>query len=181
MSNLALATPRMLSGPESVRAARVLAERAKNQESWPYPWVFPPAAAKRRNPSASLAIPDVSANYSVILAFLVPTGFDFLLEKILLTAQVTGYIPGSGDLLWRVDVDNSPSATQLTAAPLPDLAGLTFPLGSLAPFSMFELSKAELVSSGQTLRARVRTVGGNTGAPQYTSAMFSGWLVPSVK
>lgn len=182
-NNLAIAARdgRMLSGPESTRAAQALAERSRNQESWPYPWVYPPANAKRRNPSGSLAIPGVSANYSTIFSFAVPVGFTFLLDEVFFSANVTGYIPGSGDLLWRIDVDNSPDATQLTASPLPDFAAVSFPFGPPMFYAPFRLPRAESIASGQVLRVKVRAVGGNTGAPNYTCALLGGWLVPAVK
>jgi hypothetical protein len=171
---------RVLSGPESIRAAFDVAAEEASRNAWPYYWKYPPPAAIRRMPQASIVMPAV-ATQTVILAFTIPTGFTFVWSEVLLTAQAPAYVPGSGDLAWVLDLDKPLTTAPLSGSPLADFQSITFPLGSLSPFSTCKLPKAEILKSGQTIRAKVTNAALPAGAPNFLSAMFLGWLMPSVR
>jgi hypothetical protein len=171
---------RLLSGPEAAVAAQQIAREAENRQQWPYEWRYPPLKSIRREPAGSIVAPAV-ATVTQILAFTVPQGFSYVWEGLLLTYDGGAFVPGSGDIVWSVDVDTPIGITSLANAPLADLQRILFPRGSFGG-GPWKLAKAETLKAGQTLRAKVTTTGTITpGAPNYFSALFGGWLIPAVR
>ena len=169
---------RVLTGPQASIATAELVKEQESRSLWPFDWVYPPKNAKRRMPQGSVVIP--AAGTSTILAFTVPTNFSFVLQWVLLPPPATAFVPGSGDLLWSINVDTpSSGAVPLSSSPLADWNNMVIPLGSVSPtFAPCYLPKAEIFQSGQVIRANVTNVAYGSLVP--ICAMFGGWTVPAV-
>jgi hypothetical protein len=168
---------RLLTPPESTIALSAYEREQSQRGEWPYRWVYPPPNSTRRMPQGSVAIPAVGST-SVILAFQVQTNFDFIWTEVLIPPPAGGFVPGSGDLTWTLDVDTPVATPPLTASPFADFQAMSIPLGSVSPFVPCRLSRAEVIKSGQTLRAKITNV--NLGGGGVACAMFMGWLVPAI-
>src|ERR1035437_9712215 len=90
---------RIATGPDAARAADAVREAVARRDSWPYVHIYPPANAKRRMPEGFIVAPAVGvANQAIVLSFAVPSGFDYVLQKVLLACipDTLLNIPGPG-------------------------------------------------------------------------------------
>jgi hypothetical protein len=170
---------RILSGPEAVMSADILQREEESRQLWPFPWVYPPKNAKRRTPTGSVAVPAIGSA-AQILAFTVPTNFSFVWRAVIITSG-PGFSPVPGDITYTLDVDTPVTGSApLTSSPMADFQAMTIGLGSINPWAVCELPRAEVIASGQILRAKGTNVAsGSAGAPNFLVAMFLGWLVPA--
>jgi hypothetical protein len=170
--------PRILSGPETVIAADKLRLLETNKALWPYDWVFPSKNAIRVTGSDSgikaiVAPPNGVA--TTVVQYTVPTGFRFIMTGILRWFQGTGFVMGSGNALWSMDINlGSYIAQGLSKTPIT--------MGS--PQQEFQFgfpcSAPEVFKSLEVLRDQVITTADIVpGAPNYFIGGFFGWLEPA--
>src|SRR5271166_381594 len=95
------------------------------------PWIFMPDSGRRFNEIGNLlagSIPLTSVN-TPILQFNVPLGYDGVIDTVScgLTATAgSGFVEGSGDIIWRLAAD-----TESNPRYLHDLGNIQFSIGSL--------------------------------------------------
>lgn len=75
------------------------------------PWISMPAEGRRFKPIGILDAPDLTnpANLNVpftVLSEYCPLGYNGVITDVVLTWSGTGFVEGSGDLVWRVSADN---------------------------------------------------------------------------
>jgi hypothetical protein len=88
-----------------------------------------------------LLTPAPAAGDQIVVSFPMPRGYDGLLAGIYQFYTGTGFINGSGDILWRI---------QLNQRYVKDLSNNPFSLGS--PQYPFPMTEGQLLLSGQTVR-----------------------------
>ena len=197
---LSNAQPRLVSGPESVKQMHALNQQSDRRDAWPYPWLCPAEDAEPRSPSNSIVAPALNV-LTEILAFVVPTGFQFALTGIVQVFAGAGYIPGNQDIFWVVDLDSPIGVASVEGDPLPDLNNITVPLGgfmggnagglaALGGFTMpWRFKKPHILKPNQVLRSKcfLPTVNPLTGAPNGITpgtpnlfvSMFEGFTWPA--
>jgi hypothetical protein len=172
-------SPRILSGPESVKEARKLGLLETNKALFPYDWVYPSKNAIRVTGSdkgiQSIVAP-AAGTPTTVVTYTVPTGFRFILTGILRWTNAAGFVQGSGNVLWTMDINEGSYIAQgLASTPIsmgsPD-AG-EWDLG-------FPREMPDVFRSLEVLRDQVLTTADITpGAPNYFVGGFFGWLEPS--
>ncbi len=173
-----LATPyrgrRIANGPQAAMAAQAI-ERAiqGRRDQWPYPHVYPPETAERRDPTGFCAVP-VAAAQSVILQFNVPSGYYFYMQQLGLFYSGTGF--NFGDFTFTVDQNTALGSTPITQLPLVDWQAIPFPIGDVN-HGPITLPRAELFSPEDIIRAKVTNVNLGGGGGSF-GAWFGGWIVP---
>ncbi len=169
--------PRLVTGPEAVKQMDAADRIMGRRDSWPYPWIYPSEDAEPRNPSNSILCPALNT-LTEILAFTVPTGFQFALTGIVQIYVGAGYIPGDQDILWVVDTDSPIGIASVEGNPLPDLNSLVIPLGGFVGTAAaggitapFRFRKPHILKPNQVLRSKcfLPTLNPLTGAPNSIS------------
>src|ERR1035437_4756709 len=94
--------PRIVTGPEAVKAAAAIAATHDRRDQWPYPWSFPPPNARRVFRVGSVLAP-APATETEVLVYRVPQGYQFWLVSIVQVYLGAGFIAGAGDILWTLD------------------------------------------------------------------------------
>jgi len=95
------------------------------------PWIFMPDSGRRFNEIGNLlagSIPFTSVN-TPVLQFQVPLGYDGVIDTVscgLTAASGSGFVEGSGDVVWRLAAD-----TESNPRYLHDLGNILFSIGSL--------------------------------------------------
>lgn len=69
------------------------------------PWLYPPPGFRSFDWVRSIATPAVGVE-TTVLGFSVPVGFDGVIRRISNNFTGGGFIQGSGDLIWRIRVNN---------------------------------------------------------------------------
>jgi len=136
----------------------------------PFPWLMPSADAEPFDEPGNIEVPAPGAGDTAILTFRCPVGFQGLLLGHQHQYFGTGFIQGSGGLLWRIAIDgNFPRG----------LGAMPFEMGALqqnrplfAPVRFVE--NQEIVYSVNV--PALSPVA--TGAGNYTIAAVAGWLYP---
>jgi hypothetical protein len=70
------------------------------------PWIVAPAQAERFTSPSSIPLPAADGADHVVLSFKVPHGFDGVAEVLVNNYTGNGFDEGSGDLTWRVLLNN---------------------------------------------------------------------------
>lgn len=144
--------------------------------AWPYPWSFPPQDEVPFNPTGSVAAPAFGSQV-VVAAYQIPQGYEGALWQLFAVYQGSGYVTGSGDILWTVDINAPLGVSALTAYTLPDLANVVLPLGT--PQLPFKFAAPYLLHEGDTVRLKATSVQNiGTGAPNYMQGYLGGWTWP---
>ena len=104
-----------------------------------------PPGAVPLNKVGGIVTPAPAAGDQIVLQTRVPFGYDGLLAGIFHFYTGNGFDQGSGDILWRV---------QINQRYLEDLGNIAFTLGS--PQSPCPLTEGQVLLSGQTVRYIVR-------------------------
>jgi hypothetical protein len=86
------------------------------------PWIKMPAQGKRFQNVGSISLPAADGADHVVLSFLVPHGFDGVGTSLVQNYTGAGFVEGSGDLTWRI---------QLNMRYPKDLGMMTTQVGSL--------------------------------------------------
>lgn len=125
-----------------VRGADALqAEKQDSDNAWPYFWKQERAFTQGVPRVAFVPTPAVGV-VTLVTSVQVPAGFNFILEGFTHGfSPASGgvvWIPGSGDILWTVDVDVPIGATAVSGYGLPDMTAMDGPRGSLeqGPFML---------------------------------------------
>jgi hypothetical protein len=179
------ANPQILSGPEAVKAARVLERHKKAQQQWPFPWFAPPPNSRHVFAPGAIAAP-ANATETEIVSYQVQNNFAFALSDILLDASVGTWVPGSVDgsgnplVSFSVTVNLPVGGSAAQGVAFKDFGQVVTPLGSFAngpwPVHPGELS---ILHSRDILRATVTTQAPiPSGAPNFIYAIFVGWTWP---
>lgn len=101
----------------------------------PYPWDVPPPGHIPRHIQGSIVAPAYGpANQIEILNYTVPAGMMFVIKAMLIRYDGTSFIPGSGDIVFQVDLDNPNTLGQggnfAMGRAIPDYGQFLFNLGS---------------------------------------------------
>lgn len=72
----------------------------------PPPWADPPEEARRFQKVGSIPLPGVEGSDFLVLQMDVESGYDGVITTITNYFTAGGYVNGSGDLIWRLMVDN---------------------------------------------------------------------------
>ena len=176
--------PRLVSGPEAVKAMDRARRLQDHRDQWPYEWLCPSAQAKPVFRTASIEAPAVNT-LTEILAYAVPSGLQFALCGIIQVFSGAGYIPGDQDISWTLDTDSPIGIAAVEGNPLPGLNGIIIPLGGFvgtpalggvaAPW-MFQMPF--ILKPNQVLRSKAFLPTNNpvTGAPNGISAGSPNWF-----
>lgn len=101
-----------LNGPYLDSLQRVLANASRpaapaaNYEIRP-PWIDPPDGAVPFDFAGVLATPAKDGLFHSILSQRVPNGFSGVVRKLSHNYTGGGFVPGSGDLVWRISIDGA--------------------------------------------------------------------------
>lgn len=115
------------------------------------PWVRMPPGAKRFSPISSIPLP--VANYGVdqlVLSFLVPYGFDGVINYIVQNYTGQGFQEGAGDLTWR---------WQLNERYVKNYGNTEVQIGSLTQGGVYVPNSQIIVQSGQLVQGFVNVAG----------------------
>ena len=177
----------ILGGPSQMPAQRTLNRQKQRVEKWPYTHVFPPPQAVRVEPEGELAAPAVGVQ-TVVLQYQVPDGFQFAFTGLIAVYTGSGFVLGSQDITWVLDV-NTPIATPAGGAgqgyPIQGMSPSFLPKGGLSPgpsgiFSIFApwpIPMPEILGPLDILRSKVTTTAAITpGAPNFFVTVFLGWM-----
>ena len=177
-------SPRIVTGPEAVKAAASIAAVQDRRNQWPYPWSFPPPDAKRVFAVGSIDSPAV-ATLSQVLLYRVPQGFRFWLCSILQVYAGAGWVAGSGDILWTLDKNRPVGVPTIQGEGIQGFQNIGIGLGAMLNGSvmyMMPLSQPELLAPTDELRSKVLTTAAiPVGGSNYFHSIFEGWLEPETK
>ena len=94
------------------------------------PYIQPPKNSVRRQPSGQFTLPvgPETGLDNLVFSFKMPYGYDGIITQLSNVWNGTGFIEGSGDIIWRVKIDRRF---------IPDFDSIRTTLGSLAvPFDV---------------------------------------------
>jgi hypothetical protein len=136
-------------------------------------WIYPPINWENIDQIAYVALPAINAE-AVILSFQVPLGRNGIINKVACNFVGGGWTEGTGDLLWRILVDNGtpPGANSYEAIPA-SLGSPAQPVG-IAGFRIFEnqVVKVDIFNNPAGPN------GGVIVAGQFAGARLCGYLYP---
>lgn len=145
--------------------------------AWPYPWSFPPQDEVPFNPTGSIAAPAYGSQV-VVAEYQVPQGYEGALWQTYMGFVGAGYVLGSGDIVWTIDINSPLGVSALTAYTLPDLANIVVPFGSPIE-GPFKFAAPYLLREGDTVRLKATSVANiSTGAPNFMVGYIGGWTWP---
>ena len=174
----------ILAGPSQMPAQRALNQRSQRKEMWPYTHIFPPPQAIRVEPEGILAAPNPGVT-SIVLQYQVPDGFQFVLTGLIQIYAGSGFVLGSTDITWLLDINTplgTPAGTPLQGYPVQQLSPSNLPKGGVlaSPASLFApwpLPMPEPLNGLDILRSKVTTTGViPVGAPNFFISIFLGWM-----
>ena len=184
MSPMRAVGPRIVTGPEAVKAVASMAATQDRRDQWPYPWIFAPPNALRVFRVGSLPSPN-PATQTEVLAYQVPQGFRFWLSAILQAYQGSGWVAGSGDILWTLDKNQPVGVVPLQGEIIQGFGNIGIGLGAMlngCVTYVLPLSKPELLLATDILRSKVTTTAAiPVGGTNYFHSIFEGWLEPETK
>jgi hypothetical protein len=169
-----------VNGPDQVIGASKMRASKNRSEQWPYPWSYPPPNAKNAQPFGSIAAPQNGVQAQV-LAYTVPTGMRFYLIGIIQQFAGTGFVQGSGSVLWTLDKDTPiSSGTQpIQSSSVAFFQSQPFTLGSF-DHGAFVLGMPEIFEATTVIRSKVTTTASITpGAPNFFTTILVGYTVPA--
>lgn len=147
----------------------------------PYPWDVPPPGHVARHIMGSIPAPAYGiANQVEIVNYTVPSGMWFVIKGLLIRYDGQNFVPGSGDVIFQVDLNN-PNTFSATGGnfgvgrAIPDYGQIPFNLGSF-DFGAFRIWGSPIFYSNERIGVKGYTVRNvATGAPNQFSAMLVGW------
>jgi hypothetical protein len=136
-------------------------------------WIYPPINWENIDQIAYAALPAIGAE-AVILTFQVPLGRNGIINKVACNFVGGGWVEGTGDVLWRILVDNGtpPGANSYEAIPA-SLGNPAQPVG-ISGFRIFEnqVVKVDIFNNPAGPN------GGVVLAGQLAGARLCGYLYP---
>jgi hypothetical protein len=176
---------RIVTGEEAVRAAQSLMQVRSNQQAWPYPWIFPQQSAVRVHVEGVLAAP-VAATQTQLISYQVPNGYQMAFEGVVLLYNGAGYVIGSTDITWVLDINTPLGGGVVQGYPVQGFSASNIPKGGIGGvgsgvFAPYPLLQPEILGPLDTLRAKVTTtVTIPAGAPNFFISIFEGWIWPDL-
>lgn len=176
----------VITGPEAVKQMNRVHEEEQRRDRWPFPWIYPPDSAEPIFRAGSIEAPAYGSDTEVLL-YKVPAGLQFALCEIIQIYVGASYVPGSGDILWTLDMDAPVGVTALQANPLPGLFQIPVPLGALIGPNIcaaglgarWQFKKPFIIKPETELRSKVKTVQNvSTGSPNFCLSVFNGFTWP---
>jgi hypothetical protein len=140
------------------------------------PWIFPPVDGRELFTVASAPATGYGVE-QLLVSYRVPAGFEAIITGLLHTYEGTGFVPGSGDILWTVDIDRQSGAVIPSGRVVEGFLRVAVPLGSYErPWPIpagIRLKPLETIRYKATPIATVAL-----GAGTALNAAFSGYLWP---
>lgn len=133
-----------------------------------------------QGPTASIASPAYGAGNQVALcSYQCPSNFVAVLKGILTSFDGSGFIQGSGNIIWTLDVDQPiPAVTGTTGYSFDGYAKLLTTMGSYQN-GLWKIYPGLRFIDQETVRLKVQTVAVvGVGAPNFVTGMLAGWIVP---
>jgi hypothetical protein len=134
------------------------------------PWEVMPPNGRPFHYQQAVACPALGTNDFAVVSFLVPTGWNAAIKAIANLYTSAGFVEGSGDLIWRIDVDG---------VYLPGFDAITTTLGSTDQARRLE--GAILAKSNELVRYTVSVAAGAgipVGAGNNIICAIDGWFYP---
>lgn len=123
---------------------------------WPYPWLEMPPGGLPFDEFDSINTPAANGVENVVLSYQIPFGYDGVILAVANIFTGPGFVPGSGDLVWRIRVGGA----NLTGRPQLNYSNIQVGLGGTA--TPRDVQGGILVTSGQFV---VYTVTHTVGSP----------------
>jgi hypothetical protein len=181
-----------LTGPSQMPAQRALNKQSVRKEAWPYTHAFPPPQAIRVEPESSIPSPFPGVT-TIILEYQVPDGYQMVLTGLIQIYAGTGFILGSDDITWLLDINTplstptTPAGTPLQGYPVQQMSPSHLPKGGVLPspaclFAPWPLPMPEPLNGLDILRSKVTTTGNiPAGSPNFFITIFLGWMWESTR
>lgn len=134
------------------------------------PWEVMPPNGRPFTYQQSVACPALGTNDFAVIRFVVPTGWKAAIRSIANVYAAAGFVEGSGDLIWRIDVDG---------VYLPGFDNITTTRGTVA--QPRRLEGAILASSNEQVTYSVSvsaTASVPVGAGNNIVCAIEGWFYP---
>ena len=173
------AAPVILTGAAAVKAARNIASLQDNREMWPYPWVYPPPDAEDVFVEQSIPAPAFGVE-TQILQYKVPSSYLFMFTHIVQVYTGTAFVPGSGDILWTLDLNTPIGTPPVQASRLQGFQSVDVPLGSFQ--IPWPIRKARFFKSLDIIRSKVITTNVIVpGSGNFFTTILLGYIMPASK
>lgn len=135
------------------------------------PWIRMPVQGKRFTKPGSIAMPAANGTDNLVVSWVVPLGYDGVITSLVFqtTSGVTNYVEGSGDLIWRLRINQRW---------VRDYGNVKTTLGSMqTPYGAANLGGI-LIQSGQLIQNFVvNATGSSVTGGRIIMANF-GWFWP---
>jgi hypothetical protein len=174
------AVARILTAPIATKVAKYLERLQKQRDEWPYWWKFPAPDATRVHKEGVIVAP-AAATQTIINQYQVPSGYKFALQFLTQIYIGSGFTPGSGDITWVLDINNT-LAGAIQGFPVQGFQSTLVPYGGYqnGVFAPWMLAKPEIIGPLDVLRSKVTTTAAITpGAPNFFISIFDGLLYPA--
>lgn len=139
----------------------------------PPPWVAMPSSGRRFQQIGSIVLPAVAGVDNLVTTFAVPTGYDGVIVSIVNMFTGTGFVEGSGDLHYRI---------QINRRWLKDYGDIQTTLGTVASPSMIYRGGVRLRTQeviGYWVQITAAGLGNLDPTGRIVCAFF-GWFYPQV-
>lgn len=180
---------RILSGPSAAAAQRAMSMMVQRKNDWPYTHSYPPPQAVRVHPEGIIPAPAV-ATQTQVLQYQVPDGFQFAFTSLIALYSGAGFVLGSTDITWVLDVNTpivAPAGSSGQGYPIQGMSPSNIPKGALSfneqsIYSAWDLPMPEVLSPLDILRSKVTTtISIPVGAPNFFISIFLGWMWQTTK
>jgi hypothetical protein len=172
---------RMVTGPIATKMAKALERLQKRRDEWPFWWSFPAPDSTRVHAVGVVPSP-APATQTQILQYNVPSGYQFAFRKITQVYIGASFTPGSGDIVWTLDINTPLGVSAAQGYTVQGFANQIIPYGGFVGgfFTGYELEKPEILGPLDQLRSKVTTdINIPVGAPNFFISIFDGLLYPS--
>jgi hypothetical protein len=154
-----------------------LANSARTPTEWPFPWLQEAADGRHFNEQGSIEAPALGVQ-GTILEYEIPDGFSAAIHSIMRAYIGSGFIEGSGSILWDLDVDRELGALPIIGYTVPSYAFNKFSLGNPIQ-GPWKLPGPIIIDSG-IIRLKATSISDiSVGAPNYMVGAILGWIYPS--
>ena len=170
----------MIPSFPTVRATQEAARSvmAGNAE-FPFPWSAPGVDAVWISARGSIALDVPGSGFQTVCTLTIPDGFEACIRGILNVFTGSGFIEGSGDLLWKVDVNSEPGAPSISGRPVPGYDAINTTLGSFGsgPWPV-DAAIGWRFKPGDVIRYKVASVNAGPSIGDPVVCILQGWRWP---
>lgn len=167
-----------LSAADATKALDKTRDLDPNKTAWPYVHLFAPPQSTPVHQIASIVAPAHGA-ITAVLTYQVPSGFRFILRRILQDFSGGAFLPG--DALWTVDRNTPIGIASVQADPVQGLIATPIPLGSIVAGTQWVFDRPYEFEPLDVLRSKVNSVNAGVGAGNWFTSGFFGYLIPALK